>query len=202
MDGLEHYKKAWGNQPQEKHQISAVEIHKISQSKSSSIVKWIFVIGLFEFIFMIGSNFMIDTSKQEKMMEELGVHTIVQFSQYLTLPVMLYFLYLFYRNYQNISITENTHKLMGQIIKTRKTVQNYVIFNLLYIVFISFTMTVAMVVDPQGGYQNAPGWFVIVVMLVVTAIMLLLFWLFYQLLYGILLNKLHRNYKEMEYLNK
>ena len=28
-----------------------------------------------------------------------------------------------------------------------------------YIVFISFTMTVAMLVDPQGGYQSAPGWF-------------------------------------------
>jgi len=197
MDVLEQYKKAWGNQPRETYQIAPEEIPKIAQSKSSSIVKWIFVIGLLEFVFMIGSNLMIDTSKQEKILEELGINSIVQSSQFLTLPVMVYFLYLFYRNYQNISVTDNTHKLMHQIIKTRRTVQYYVLFNLSYIVFISITMTVAMLLDPQGGYQSTPDWLIIVVMLVVTVVTLLLFWLFYQLLYGLLLKKLHRNYKEI-----
>ncbi len=48
---LANYKKVWKNQPEEKNKISALEIYKMTQSKSNSIVKWIFIIGLLEFVF-------------------------------------------------------------------------------------------------------------------------------------------------------
>ena len=200
MDLLETYKKAWDSQPKEINQISSIEIYKMAHSKSSSIVKWIFIIGLLEFAFMIGSFFIFDTSKQEKMMEEMGVNTLVQISQYATIPVLLYFLFMFYKNYKNIAVTDSTKKLISTIKKTRRTVKNYVIFNLFFIVYISTIMTVSMVLDPQGGYQNAPGWIISGAMLIVTIILLLLFWLFYQVLYGFLLKKLNRNYKELSKL--
>jgi hypothetical protein len=101
MDLLDNYKKAWDNQPEEMKKISALEIYKMTQAKSSSIIKWIFVIGLLEFAFMILSTFIFDVSNDEKIMMAMGVYELVQISQYLTIPVLFYFLFLFYKNYKN-----------------------------------------------------------------------------------------------------
>ncbi len=202
MDLLDNYKKAWDNQPEEIKRISALEIYKMTQAKSSSIVKWIFVIGLLEFAFMILSTFSFDISNEEKILVEMGIYEFVQISQYLVIPVLIYFLFLFYKNYKNISSIDNTKKLMTKIRKTRKTVRNYVIFNLLCIVYIAAILTFGMVMTPQGSFHNVPGWLIVLIMMLVTIIMLLLFWGFYQLLYGILLNKLNRNYIELAKLDQ
>jgi len=202
MDLLDNYKKAWDNQPEEMKKISALEIYKMTQAKSSSIVKWIFVIGLLEFAFMILSTFIFDISNDEKILVAMGIYEFIEISQYLTIPVLFYFLFLFYKNYKNISSIYNTKKLMTKIRKTRRTVRNYVIFNLLYVVYIAAIMTFGMVETPQGSFQNTPGWLIVLIMMLVTVIMLLLFWGFYQLLYGILLNKLNRNYIELAKLDQ
>ncbi|MBT5099435.1 MAG: hypothetical protein HOM26_03140 [Polaribacter sp.] len=202
MDLLDNYKKAWENQPEEITRISTSEIYKMTQSKSSSIVKWIFVIGLLEFAFMILSTFVFDISNDEKILVEMEIYEFVQISQYLTIPVLFYFLFLFYKNYKNISSIDNTKKLMTKIKKTRRTVRNYVIFNLLYIVYLAAIITFGMVMTPQGNLENTPGWIIVLIMMLVTIIMLFLFWGFYQLLYGILLNKLNRNYIELAKLDQ
>lgn len=202
MDLLDNYKKAWENQPEETTRISTSEIYKMTQAKSSSIVKWIFVIGLLEFAFMILSTFVFDISNDEKILVEMEIYEFVQISQYLTIPVLFYFLFLFYKNYKNISSIDNTKKLMTKIKKTRRTVRNYVIFNLLYIVYLAAIITFGMVMTPQGNLENTPGWIIVLIMMLVTIIMLFLFWGFYQLLYGILLNKLNRNYIELAKLDQ
>ncbi len=202
MDLLDNYKKAWENQPEEITRISTSEIYKMTQAKSSSIVKWIFVIGLLEFAFMILSTFIFDISNDEKILVEMEIYEFVQISQYLTIPVLFYFLFLFYKNYKNISSIDNTKKLMTKIKKTRRTVRNYVIFNLLYIVYLAAIITFGMVMTPQGNLENTPGWIIVLIMMLVTIIMLFLFWGFYQLLYGILLNKLNRNYIELAKLDQ
>ena len=202
MDLLDNYKKAWENQPEEITRISTSEIYKMTQAKSSSIVKWIFVIGLLEFAFMILSTFVFDISNDEKILVEMEIYEFVQISQYLTIPVLFYFLFLFYKNYKNISSIDNTKKLMTKIKKTRRTVRNYVIFNLLYIVYLAAIITFGMVMTPQGNLENTPGWIIVLIMMLVTIIMLFLFWGFYQLLYGILLNKLNRNYNELAKLDQ
>ncbi|MDB0025606.1 hypothetical protein N9E92_00230 [Polaribacter sp.] len=202
MDLLDNYKKAWENQPEEITRISASEIYKMTQAKSSSIVKWIFVIGLLEFAFMILSTFVFDISNDEKILVEMEIYEFVQISQYLAIPVLFYFLFLFYKNYKNISSIDNTKKLMTKIKKTRRTVRNYVIFNLLYIVYLAAIITFGMVMTPQGNFENTPGWIIVLIMMLVTIIMLFLFWGFYQLLYGILLNKLNRNYIELAKLDQ
>jgi len=202
MDLLDNYKKAWENQPEEITRISASEIYKMTQAKSSSIVKWIFVIGLLEFAFMILSPFVFDISNDEKILVGMEIYEFVQISQYLAIPVLFYFLFLFYKNYKNISSIDNTKKLMTKIKKTRRTVRNYVIFNLLYIVYLAAIITFGMVMTPQGNFENTPGWIIVLIMILVTIIMLFLFWGFYQLLYGILLNKLNRNYIELAKLDQ
>ena len=60
MDVLENYKKTWENQPEEARKLSTVEIYKLAHSKSSSIVKWIFIIGILEFVVFNSLYFFID----------------------------------------------------------------------------------------------------------------------------------------------
>ena len=59
---LENYKNAWSNQPEETTKFSAIEIYKMSHSKSSSIVKWIFIIGILELLLWSGLNLLIPES--------------------------------------------------------------------------------------------------------------------------------------------
>ena len=53
---LANYKKVWKDQPEEINKISSLEIYKMTQSRSISITKWIFMIGLIEFIFWFFIN--------------------------------------------------------------------------------------------------------------------------------------------------
>ena len=46
MDILDNYKKAWENQPEENDRVNEAQIYKMAHSRSSSIVKWIFIIGI------------------------------------------------------------------------------------------------------------------------------------------------------------
>ena len=62
MDVLDNYKKVWKNQPEDSNKLTSVEIYKMAHSRSSSIVKWIFIIGILEFIFWTAINLTIPDS--------------------------------------------------------------------------------------------------------------------------------------------
>jgi hypothetical protein len=86
---------------------------------------------------------------------------------------------------------------MRKIIKTRKTVRNYVLFNFSYIALIMVAVTVASINNNFEDLNNKQIILTIVAMLIATFLFLGVLWLFYQLLYGFLLRKLNRNYKEL-----
>lgn len=201
MDLLDKYKKAWENQPEEANKLSAVEIYKIAQSKSSSIVKWIFIIGLLEFVVLNALYFLLDMDEAYAEYEKMGLENFVFYSQIIAYIILFYFLWMFYMNYKRISAVDSTKKLMTKIIKTRKTVRNYVLFNLGYMVLIMFTVTIASINLKFDALNTKKILLIIVLTIIVTALILGLLWLFYQLLYGILLKKLNRNYKELAKLD-
>ena len=89
---------------------------------------------------------------------------------------------------------------MKKILKTRKTVRNYVFFNLSYLGLTMIVVTIASININIDQLNNKQILLVVFLMLIATIIILGLFWLFYQLLYGILLRKLNRNYKELAQL--
>jgi predicted tellurium resistance membrane protein TerC len=91
---------------------------------------------------------------------------------------------------------------MNKIIKTRKTVRNYVFFNLGYLGLTMIVVTIASININIDHLNNKQILIVVFIMMIATVIILGLFWLFYQLLYGILLKKLNRNYKELARLEK
>ncbi len=202
MDLLDKYKETWNKQVEMPCKFSAVEIYKMAHAKSSSIVKWIFVIGILEFIFMNSLYFFLDMDEAYKQYEELGLKSFVLYSQIVSYGVLFYFLIQFYNNHQQISTISSTKLLMRTILKTRKTVRNYVFFNLSYLALCMIVVTIATININIENLTNKQILLVVFLMLIATIIILGLFWLFYQLLYGILLKKLNRNYKELAKLEK
>ena len=202
MDLLENYKKAWVNQPEENEKLSSLEIYKLAHSKSSSIVKWIFIIGILEFVFLNSLYFFIDMDEAYAEYKKMGLESFVYYSQIAAYGILLYFLVMFYLNYKRISTTDATRTLMRKILKTRKTVRNYVLFNFSYIALIMIAVTVASINNNFEDLNNKQIILIIVAMIICTFLCIGVLWLFYQLLYGFLLRKLNRNYKELAKLGE
>ena len=201
MDLLDNYKKAWDNQPEDTNKVSSLEIYKMAQSKSSSIVKWIFIIGILEFVVLNSLYFFVDMDEASAEYKKLGIENFVIYSQIVAYIILFYFLAKFYQNYQRISATESTKVLMKKILKTRKTVRNYVIFNLGYMVLVMMVVMIAEININFDDLNTKQLLLIIVSTLIATLLILCVLWLFYQLLYGILLRKLNRNYKELAKLD-
>lgn len=194
---LEQYKKTWTRQPKEEQKVSRADIYKMTQANSSSIVKWIFIIGIVEFILLNSSYFFFDFNKIMSQYKKLGLGKFIVYSQIVIYIAVLYFLIQFYRNYKRISVTDTTSSLMNKIIKTRKTVRNYVLLNLSYVVIVLIAVTVASLNTIDENISTKKLSIVIVTAILMAVLFLGVFWLFYQLLYGILLRKLKNNYKEL-----
>ena len=127
---LAQYKKAWKNQPEDKNQVSASDIYKMTQAKSTSIVKWIFIIGILEFVILNSLVFFVDMDQAYQDYEKIGLKNFLIISEIVMYIAGIGFLVMFYLNYRNINTVDSTKKLMSQILKTRRTVKLYVIFNL------------------------------------------------------------------------
>jgi hypothetical protein len=201
MDLLDNYKKAWSNQPEETNKLSAEDIYKMAHSKSSSIVKWIFIIGILEFVVLNSLYFVIDMDEAYAEYKKMGLENFILYSQIVVYAILFYFLVMFYLNYKRISTTDSTITLMKKIIKTRKTVRNYVLFNLGYITLLMIVVTVASINTNLDTLNNKQIILIIIATLIITLLILSVLWLFYQLLYGILLKKLNRNYKKLSKLD-
>lgn len=201
MDVLDNYKKAWENQPEETNKVSKIDIYKMAHSRSSSIVKWIFIIGVLEFVILNSSYFFIDMEKAYLEYKKIGIYEVVYYSQFIIYPVLVYFLVQFYLNFRNISVVENTKTLMQRILKTRKTVKNYVLLNLGYLLFIIIIGSIATINNNELINSPKKTFIFIIGIIIVSLFALGIIWLFYQLLYGILLRKLNRNYKELAKLD-
>ena len=210
---LANYKKVWKNQPEEKNKISALEIYKMTQSKSNSIVKWIFIIGLLEFVFWFALNYLGTKNGALEPYEKLNLINFIDNFNYFHYVVVVLFLILFYRNFSLISTVDDTKTLMKNILLVRKTVKWYVYYNLIYAVVFSIILNILIFNTPDGinilsGIDNESFnkehmmSVFIIAQIVVIAIMILILWLFYYLLYGILLKKLNKNYKELTKLNE
>jgi len=208
---LSNYKKVWKNQPEEKNKISALEIYKMTQSKSNSIVKWIFIIGLLEFVFWFAINYLGTKNGALEPYEKLNLISFIDNVSYFHYVVVVLFLILFYRNFSLISTTDSTKKLMENILLVRKTVKWYVYYNLINVIVFFIIINILIFNTPNGiniisGIENFDQEHMMTVYIVAQiaaiAIMILILWLFYYLLYGILLKKLNKNYKELTRLNE
>ena len=100
---------------------------------------------------------------------------------------------------------------MENILKNRRTVKYYVAFNLIYLViatvvvlFIEFDQDQQLIGKINEASANGEVFkfyaTMIISVFVVLAIFIALLLLFYYLIYGLLLKRLNRNYKELKRL--
>ena len=210
MDELEFLKKNWKKQEENLPKLSYDEIYTMIWKKSSSIVKWIFVISIIELLLStLLSIFMADASYWEQL-EQIHLKQATLYIYGLGYLITFYFIYCFYRNYRRISSTDDAATLMRNILRTRKTVKIYIAYILIStaiysIVIAYFTIEnhqlVQEVEDTSKYTFDAMDWVKFTIAgVIILAILLLALWLFYRLIYGILLRRLKRNYRELKRL--
>ncbi|MBT8384396.1 MAG: hypothetical protein KJO83_01665, partial [Bacteroidia bacterium] len=130
MDQLEILKKDWKKQESSLPKLSREDLSKLMYKKSSSIVKWIFIISVLEFMLPHIIYLFIDYDKVIQQYKELDLYNFSLISNIIFYAVVLVFIYLFYKNYKSISANSQPKVLMQNIMKTRKTVKYYIWFNL------------------------------------------------------------------------
>ena len=102
---------------------------------------------------------------------------------------------------------------MKKILLVRKTVKWYVYYNLIGVVVFSIIINVLIFntpnylsilydINPSSIDQGQMMTIIIITQIVMISLMLLVLWLFYYLLYGILLKKLNKNYLELTKLSE
>lgn len=195
MDLLEKYKETWKNQPEDTQTVSKEEIYKLSLKKSTSIVKWILIIGIAEFLFLFFLGLIISDDKDDNLPIILEYCSIIL--SIISYIGVFYYLYHFYKNYKKISVVANTKGLMENILTTRKTVKNYIKFN---ISIFAIGMLLILPFMLYGEYLEKGSAVAVGMAFFMIPVFVILYYLykgFYHLLYGWLLDKLYYNHKEL-----
>lgn len=206
MEELDLLKKDWDKNKNSFEQVSEKEIYKMLHKKSSSVVKWIFIISVLEILLWTLVSVCFNSDDYFKHVKFNGFSMYLQVLTFFNYGVVLVFIYLFYKNYVSISTTVSTKQLMKDILKTRKTVNYYIWYNLGmvalsliigFIIALAYNPDISVLSNKISNDGKAMAITIGVLVLTIGAF-LGVFWLFYRLLYGILLRKLYANYKELK----
>ena len=209
MDELDLLKKDWKKQETHYPKLSYDEIYTMILKKSSSIVKWIFIISLLEFVVWTALSFGLKDADFNERFESYDADNIIIPMSIIGYIILFYFFYRFFMNYRTISVTDNAKTLMENILKTRRTVRQYVIFNLIYL-FISTFVVLGITFKKDEKFINiieestANGdlfqFYAVTILttLLALAIAIALLLLIYYLIYGLLLRRLNKNHKELK----
>ncbi|MCW4468485.1 hypothetical protein OGH69_05890 [Flavobacterium sp. MFBS3-15] len=212
MDELDILKQNWKRNAENFPKFSEQDIYAMLHKKSSSIVKWILIISVLEFVFWLGISFLMKDNQSSRQMESFHV-------DYVTIPmtvmgyiIIIYFFCKFYINYRKITATDNVKMLMDNILRTRRTVSHYIIANLAFIILSSIVVFIIFFMNDQNLIEalnkseakgNAHIFYLIYIggAVIFIGLFVLVVWLFYKLIYGLLLKRLHRNYEELKKLD-
>ena len=210
MDALERLKKDWKNQTNYP-KVTKEEIYIFLHKKSSSIVKWIFILSLIEFGFWTMIGFLTKDNEAQKRVDSYNIDHITTPLIVVGYMVLVYFFILFYTNYKKISNTDSVKLLMEKILKTRKTVRHYVIFNLIFLyisviigigIELNYNTDFILLVEQSVERGNVYIFYGIVILVTILALAIIsgLLLGFYYLVYGLLLKRLKNNYKKLQKL--
>jgi hypothetical protein len=212
-DELELLKKDWQKKEIAVPKLSYTDIHKMIWKKSSSIVKWILTISILEFTLPHLLYLVPSWQDGLQVYENIGVSKYLFGLSIFSYGIAAYFIFQFYQRFREISVLDSSKNLMKKIIKTRRTVKHYVIFSLSMIMVTILVMVIGIYLSEDisaafpelkdGLDKISPEKLRITLMLTI-GIFGVLLTLFmggvYFLLYGLLLRKLNRNYKELKQL--
>jgi hypothetical protein len=213
MKELDLLKKDWKKNASSFEQVTENEIYKMIHKKSSSVVKWIFIVSIIELalglVLGLALSFTKYDEKNVELIKHLGVYAYYIGATVFLYAVIFYFIFKFYSMYRKIAVDDNTKKLISTILKTRKVVKQYIAFNLTFfavfcIIFGGYLFYESYI---EGASKNGVAHpemplsialISFIVLILVTAIFTFAFWLLYKLIYGILLKRLQNNFEELK----
>jgi hypothetical protein len=210
MDNLDLLKEKWQSREQDLPKLSYQDIYQMLLKKSSSIVKWIFLISIAELLFWTILAFFVPESSKE-INNGMGLKTAFLIINVIHYVIFALFIYLFYVNYRSIKITDTVKDLMKSILNTRKTVKYFVIYNVGAAMLLLLGVNVFYYTKKEQLYdlmlQNFEGYGAIpqesfisvffISQLIFGVVLIGLILLFYRIIYGILLKRLKGNYDEL-----
>lgn len=207
MDELDFLKQHWNSSssPIEERTMSKNDIYAMLRKNSSSILKTLFYISIFEFVLFSGLSILplLFPSYQQHLKDGYFPNSITYLITGISLLVIIVFVFLLHKSYKSISVTDHAKKLMENILKTIKTVNYYVIYNLVLAFLIMIfglyqkTHNNNEIADKITHFTTTEWYLFIGTMVLTTLGFLLLIWGFYKLLYGRLIKRLKSNYNEL-----
>ncbi|MEY8019931.1 hypothetical protein AB8P51_03810 [Muriicola sp. SD30] len=214
MDELELLKKDWQKQGQDLPKLSYEQLYAMIWKRSSSIVKWIFIISIIEFA-LPHLLYLIPSAREGiAFYDDLGLKYIILGLTVLQYGIVFYFIFQFYKRYKEISVLDNAKVLMRKIIRTRKTVKNYIIFALSVFLLTFLIIAIGILFSDGDSFlkvfelENKSinmttqqlKFLISGVMVAMGVVCTALLGLIYFLIYGLLLRKLGKNYRELKRL--
>ena len=212
---IDDLKKSWQEQPvPEVYQSS--EIEAMLNKSSRNYVKYILWISVAEFLFFVAvsiySVFYTDqTSSFLHIIKKLGAKITYEiekdfahlffFFKVLSLSITAVFVVLFYRNYKKINIENNLKNFILQIIKFKRTVNLFILTNIIVLIFFAmvltiFSMNILKLQEIQ--LQNATLIGIVVGAIVSVTIGLLLILIYYRVVYGIIMRRLGNKLQQLQ----
>lgn len=205
MDELDFLKQHW-KKDEDFPKVDKEGIRKMLHNSSSSIVKWIFYISILELLAGLALNFLLPNDTDINPDSDI-VSTLENALSVVFYIVIAYFIYKFFSSYRSIKNTSNTKVLLRDIIETRKAVDQYIRFNIYYIITVSALVTVTMMIT-DGVFVKPWGeaiFYVVgisIFMIIAIAILLGLVRFYYKVVYRRLVNKLNKNYEQLVQLDE
>ncbi len=212
---LDSLKNQWQEQSAEK-KYGDREILGMLNKKSRNYVKYIFYISLAEFLFILILNLYYlfqgnDLKDFMHLLQKLGAADSERYRTNFTyfynvakvtsLVVTCYFVIIFYISYKKIHVEQNLKAFNVHIMKFRKIVNVFILLNIfLMILFLGFlTAFIAGVITNEQIVMDTSTLTGFITGIIVSCILcVVLLWLYYRLVYGILMGRLGRNLKQLK----
>ncbi|MCX8523488.1 beta-carotene 15,15'-monooxygenase [Chryseobacterium formosus] len=212
---LDSFKKTWQEQPvQPKYDNN--EILKMLNKKSRNYMKYIFWISVVEFLFfsVLGVFYLIQSNESDSflnILEKMGVQkdnqlvtkldNIYLIIKILSLVVTGFFVLKFYQNYRKIKVEEDLKLFIIRIITFKKTVNAFILTNIgllliLITALIGFTFYILNAQHIELDSSSFTGFIVGIV--VSTILCVILIWIYYRLVYGIIMSRLDKNLNQLK----
>lgn len=212
MKELDLLKKDWKAREDSYPKLDKEALYTLIWRRSSSIVKWLYYISIAEFVFWTALSFFTKNAETDALVKSIHLYSFINILTVINYAVLIYFIYRFYKNYKKISYNSSSKELIESILKVKRTVTHYVWFNLsilatsllgLFYGIIHYGPATESIFNSAAKEDNSLLFWAIIaaVCILIIGLAVLLLWLFYKLLYGILLKKLKMNHKELRKLN-
>lgn len=198
VDELELLRKDWQKQEQSLPHFSKEELYPMLLKKSSSIVKWILIVSVFEFGLWLILTFGIQIKNDQiKSVENAIGKDFEMMLDGIHIFALVFFLGWFLMNYRKIKNTDSPITLMKNIINTRKTVKFYIWFNILFLIISTIFTFLLISSNSPSTFESNNLFIALIILISFLGFVVSLLFLFYKLLYGKLLKRLENNYKEL-----